>query len=82
MSLQLFAHPFSSYCWKVLIALWSDGTPFEYRLRDEEHPDNMAELKQHWPFGKFPLLLDHGEAVVESTPIIEHLQAHYPGPNR
>ena len=28
MSLQLFGHPFSSYTWKVLIALWADGTPF------------------------------------------------------
>ena len=44
MSLQLFAHPFSSYCQKVLIALWADGTPFDYRMLDEAHPENMAEL--------------------------------------
>jgi len=24
VSLQLFGHPFSSYTWKVLIALWAD----------------------------------------------------------
>ena len=41
MSLQLFAHPFSSYCQTVLIALWADGTPFEYRMLDEQHPENM-----------------------------------------
>ena len=82
MSLALYAHPFSSYCQKVLIALWADATPFEYRLLDEEHPENMAELKARWPFGKFPLLVDDGETVVESTPIIEHLQARHPGPNR
>ena len=35
MSLQLFAHPFASYCWKVLIALYADGTPFEYKLLDQ-----------------------------------------------
>ncbi len=81
MSLILFAHPFSSYCHKVLIALWADETPFDYRMLDEEHPDNMAELTRHWPFGQFPLLLDDGEAVVESTPIIEHLQAHHGGAN-
>ena len=34
MSLQLYAHPFSSYCQKVLIALWADGTEFEYRMLD------------------------------------------------
>lgn len=82
MSLELFAHPFSSYCQKVLIALWADGTPFDYRMLDGEHPENFAELKRHWPFGKFPLLVEDGETVVESTPIIEHLQARHPGPNR
>ncbi|GAC1581867.1 MAG: glutathione S-transferase family protein [Sphingomicrobium sp.] len=80
--LQLFAHPFSSYCQKVLIPLWADETPFEYRRLDDEHPENMEELRRHWPLGKFPLLLDDAQAVVESTPIIEHLQARYPGPNR
>ena len=32
MSLQLFGHPFSSYTWKVLIALWADETPFKFRM--------------------------------------------------
>jgi len=81
MSLQLFAHPFSSYCQKVLIALWADGTPFEYRMLDGEHPDNMAELKRRWPFALFPMLVDDGETVVETTPIIEHLASRHPGPN-
>ena len=79
--LQLFAHPFSSYCQKVLIALWADETPFDYRILDEAHPENMAELKARWPFGLFPLLVDDGETIVETTPIIEHLAACHPGPN-
>lgn len=79
--LQLFAHPFSSYCQKVLIALWADRTPFEYLMLEQEHPENFAELQRHWPFVQFPLLLDNGRPVVETTVIIEHLQAHYPGPN-
>ena len=61
--LQLFGHPFSSYTQKVLIALWADRTPFEYRMLDGEHPDNMAELQRHWPVGQFPLLLDDGEHI-------------------
>ena len=81
MSLQLFAHPFSSYCQKVLIALYADGTEFEYRMLDEEHPENFSELKRRWPFGKFPMLLDNGRAVIETTPIIEHLHAHHRGLN-
>ncbi len=82
MKLQLFAHPFSSYCQKVLIALYADGTEFEYRLLEQEHPENMDELRRHWPFGKFPMLLDDGEAIIETSLIIEHLQARHPGPNR
>jgi glutathione S-transferase len=82
MTLQFFGHPFSSYTQKALIALYSDGTPFEYRLLEQDHPENMEELASHWPFRQFPLLLDGGEPIVEATCIIEHLQARHPGPNR
>ena len=82
MSLQLFAHPFSAYCQKVLIPLWADGTEFEYRMIDEEHPENFSELERHWPFRQFPVLLDDGDPVIETTCIIEHLQERHPGPNR
>ena len=82
MTLQLFAHPFSAYCQKVLIALYADGIQFEYRMLDEEHPDNFAELERHWPFRQFPVLLDDGRPVIETTVIIEHLQAHHAGTNR
>ena len=77
--LELFGHPFSSYTQKVLIALWANETPFEYRLLESDHPENAGTLKRHSPFGSFPLLLDDGQRVIESTPIIEHLQAHHPG---
>ncbi len=80
-SLQLFAHPFSSYCQKVLIALYADGTSFEYKMLDQQHPENMEELRRHWPFGLFPVLLDGGEPVIETSLIIEHLQARHRGPN-
>ena len=82
MSLDYFGHPFSSYTWKVLIALWADGTDFTYRMIDGEHPENMDELRRHSPYGLFPLLIDDGRPVFESSTIIEHLQAHHPGPNR
>ena len=57
MSLQLFGHPFSSYTWKVLIALWADGTPFTFRMLGPDHPENGEELRRRWPFGQFPLLV-------------------------
>ena len=85
MSLEFFGHPFSSYTQKVLIALWADETPFEYRHIQNGHPDepeNAAILKAHSPFGQFPLLLDGETAIFESTPIIDHLALHHPGRNR
>ncbi|HET9355019.1 MAG TPA: glutathione S-transferase family protein, partial [Sphingomicrobium sp.] len=81
MTLQFFGHPFSSYTQKVLIALWSDETPFDYRMVDGDHPENVEELKRHSPFGKFPLLIDGEQAFFESTTIIEHLRACHRGPN-
>lgn len=82
MSLEFFGHPFSSYTQKVLIALWANETPFEYRMLERDYPENFAELKRHSPFGMFPLLIDDGRPVFESTTIIEHLDAHRPGANR
>ena len=82
MSLEFFGHPFSSYTQKVLIALWADETAFEYRLLEQDHPENFEELRRHSPFALFPLLLDDGRPVIETSCIIEHLQAHHPGPNR
>lgn len=80
MSLILFGHPFSSYTWKVLIPLYADDTPFEFR-EVPENQENYAELKRIWPFGKFPLLVDDGTPVIETTCIIEYLQRHHLGPN-
>ena len=80
MSLQLFGHPFSSYTMKALIALYENATPFEFRMLDPDHPENGAELARHWPIGKFPLLVDGGTIVFETSAIIEHLAAFHAGP--
>jgi glutathione S-transferase len=56
MSLRLYAHPFSSYCQKVLIALYENDTPFEYRLLEDEQA--RAELAALWPMKRFPVLVD------------------------
>jgi glutathione S-transferase len=81
VTLELFAHPFSSYCWKVQIPLDADGTPYTYRNVDPSNPGAAEEMAKLWPIGKFPVLVDDGEVVVETSCIIEHLQARYPGPN-
>lgn len=82
MALTLYAHPFSSYCQKVLIALYENELPFEYRMLDAEQPGNFQELKALWPFGRFPVLVDEGRAVAESSIIIEHLTLKHGGPVR
>jgi glutathione S-transferase len=80
MSLTLYSHPFSSYSQKVLIALYENDTPFTYRNLDEPGPNE--ERQALWPFGKFPLLVDDGRLVVESSIIIEHLDLHHRGATR
>ncbi len=75
--LQLFAHPFSSYCWKALIALWENEIDFDYRRLDK--PDTAAEWEALWPLKKMPLLVDRGEVIPEATIIIEHLGLRRPG---
>ncbi|MBP0590137.1 glutathione S-transferase family protein [Paraburkholderia sp. LEh10] len=80
MTLKLYAHPFSSYCQKALIALYENGTPFEYRRLDE--PGAMEELCARWPMKRFPLLVDEGRTIAEASIIIEHLGLFHPGPVR
>jgi len=82
MSLALYGHPFSSYTQKVLIALYENGTPFEFRCIGPDTPQHVQEWLARWPLRKFPLLVDDGRSVVETSVIIEHLQLAHPGPVR
>ena len=77
MSLTLYAHPFAAYCWKPLIALYENATPFNFRL-----VESMTDIEALWPIKKFPLLRDGDATIVESSIIIEYLMRHYPGPMR
>jgi glutathione S-transferase len=82
MTLQLFAHPFSSYCQKALIALYENDTPFTLRTLSPEDPEAGAEWERLWPLKKMPILKDGDEVIVEATTVIEYLQLRYPGPVR
>jgi glutathione S-transferase len=82
MTLRLYAHPFSSYCQKVLIALYENATPFTWRLIGPDDPAPAQELAQLWPLKRFPVLVDGDHTVLEATIIIEYLDLHYPGPVR
>ena len=82
MSLALYGHPFSSYTQKVLIALYENKTPFEFRCIGPDAPEHTVEWLQRWPLRKFPLLVDKDRNVVETSIIIEYLQLVHPGPVR
>ncbi len=80
--MKLYGHPFSSYCQKVLIALFENDTPFELQLLGPGADRLAAEHATLWPFQRIPVLVDAGRTVVESTIIIEYLGLEHPGPVR
>lgn len=75
---SLYAHPFSSYCMKVLTALYENATPFEFKMLGPDQPAQQ-EFEKLWPMRKMPILTDGGKTYRESSIIIEYLQQAYPG---
>ena len=84
MSLTLYFHPLSSFCHKVLIALYENDTPFQRQIVHLGEPASAAAFKELWPIGKFPLLRDDARdrTIPESSVIIEYLGQYYPGRTR
>jgi glutathione S-transferase len=77
---KLYAHPFSSYSQKALIALYENDTPFDYRSLED--PAAQAELAALWPMRRFPVLTEGTHTVIEATCVIEYLDRVHPGPRR
>lgn len=84
MSLTLHFHPFSSYCQKALIALYTNDTPFERVLVDFGDEASLARFTALWPMAKMPVLQDaaRGLTIPEATIIIEYLDHRHPGATR
>lgn len=80
MALAVYGHPFSSYTQKVLIALYENATPFEFRCVAPDQAEHTAEWLRRWPLRKFPILVDGQRSIAESSIIIEHLHLHHRGP--
>ncbi|RVD19955.1 glutathione S-transferase family protein [Mesorhizobium sp. M4B.F.Ca.ET.017.02.2.1] len=82
MSLTMHLHPLASFCWKPLIALYENGTPFDVVIVDLGNEQSRAAILRLSPAGKMPVLRDEarGQTVPESTIVIEYLAVHYPGP--
>lgn len=83
-ALKLYFHPLSSFCQKVLTALYENDTPFEPHIVDLLDSTSSAEFKKIWPIGKFPVLRDEAadRTVPETSIIIEYLDQRFPGKTR
>jgi glutathione S-transferase len=80
MSLTLYYHPLSSFCWKALIALYEADVDFTPRVVNLGDPADRAAFAAVWPLAKFPVLRDEarGNTVPESSIIAEYLAQYYP----
>jgi glutathione S-transferase len=80
MPFKLYYHPLSSFCQKVLVALYENDIPFDSEITDVVSPEGRAAFVRIWPIVKFPVLRDEatGRIVPESSIIIEYLQHHAP----
>jgi len=78
MSLTLYYHPLSSFCWKSLIALYESGISFTPRTVNLMDPADRAAFQKVWPLAKFPVLRDGDRTVPESSIIISYLARTQP----
>lgn len=81
-ALKLYGHPFSSYTWKALIALYAAETTFTFCILDPDHPEHAEVVQSVGPMGKFPVLADGDHLLFETTTIIEYLAHHHAGDAR
>lgn len=84
MTLRFHGHPLSSFCWKALIALYENDTPFEFVHLELGDPEAAAAFAKLWPMAKMPVLedLERNLTLPETSIIIEHLDRIRPGPVR
>jgi glutathione S-transferase len=79
MALTLYFHPLSSFCQKVLIALYENETKFTGEIVELGDPAARQAFLKLWPSGKIPLLRDDDRIIPETTIQIEYLDQRYPG---
>lgn len=79
--LVLHGHPFSSYTWKALVALYEKDLPFTLQSVEDDvaaNPEKAGRLGELWPPNTFPVLEDKDQVLIESSILIEHLDLAYP----
>jgi glutathione S-transferase len=78
MTIELFAHPFSSYSQKAFIAFHEHGIPFTLRELTPADPATAAEHRALWPLAKMPLLRDGDTVLMEASIVVEYVDALRP----
>ncbi|HZZ33274.1 MAG TPA: glutathione S-transferase family protein [Phenylobacterium sp.] len=75
MTLTLYYHPLSSFCWKALIALYEADIAFKPRQVNLGDAADRAAFQAVWPLAKFPVLRDdaRGRTIPESSLVVEYL---------
>ena len=72
--MKFYYHPISSYCQKVLVAMYEKGIEFEPHVIALMDPEERAKYREVYPMGKVPLLIvDDDHLIPESSTIIEYL---------
>jgi len=72
--MKFYYHPISSYCQKVLVALYEKGIEFDSHIVALMDPEQRAQFREVYPMGKVPLLVvDDDHLIPESSIIIEYL---------
>lgn len=74
---RIYGHPFSSFTWKALIALYERRVAFEFMMLGPDHSENGEFVARFAPTGQFPVLVDGERVVIESAAIIEYLDLHH-----
>lgn len=78
--MRLYGHPFAAFAWKALIAAYERGVPFDFRMVDPDHPENMARIAELSPTGQFPALVDGDVEITGSNAVIAWLDRHGDAP--
>jgi glutathione S-transferase len=79
MGIVLYGHPFASFVWKPLIALYERDVPFTFAMVDGDHPENQSRMAELSPTGQFPALVEGEREITQSNAIIEYLDLYHGG---
>lgn len=78
--MKLYYHPLSTYCQKVLIAIYEKSIEFTPELVSLMDDAEREAYRKIYPLGKIPfVVLDDGHWLPESSIIVEYLDTHFSG---